>query len=142
MSSKSKLTSNIRIYIIQYAIFIFGGILAIAGIYMINLEGLAAAGFILLSLGSVFIVLSYIYARYGARVIGTNCPFCYGVGYTDKGKMGAKELCPVCEGSGKMYSKSQQHLMEEQRRKEITKSETSRRVELTEEERDENSKNQ
>jgi hypothetical protein len=142
MSNRSRGTSNIRIYIIQYAIFLFGAILVLAGIYIINIDGLAIAGFIFMSLGAIFVVLSYIYARYGARVIGTNCPFCYGVGYTDKGKTGAKELCPVCEGSGKMFSKSQQHLMEEQRRKEITKSETLSRVNLTKEEHDENSKNQ
>lgn len=108
--------------------------LAIVGIYMINLDDLATAGFILLSLGAVFVVLSYIYARYGARVIGTNCPFCYGIGYTDKGKDKVKELCPVCEGSGKMYSKSQQYLMEEKRRNKVTKSELSNSVEPTEEE--------
>lgn len=116
MSNRDRRTSNIRIYIIQYVIFLFGGILALVGIYMINSDGLAIAGFILLGLGAVFVVLSYIYARYGARVIGTNCPFCYGVGYTDKGEDKAKELCPVCEGSGKMHSKAQQHLMEEKRR--------------------------
>ncbi len=116
--------------------------LAIAGMYMINIEGLATAGFILMSLGAIFVVLSYIYARYGARVIGTNCPFCYGVGYTNKGKDGEKELCPVCEGSGKMYSKAQQYLMEEKRRKEITKSEHSNSVEPIEEEHNDDSKNQ
>jgi len=142
MSNRSRGISNIRIYIIQYAIFLFGAILVLAGIFMINEDGLAIAGFIFMSLGAVFVVLSYIYARYGAKVIGTNCPFCYGVGYTDKGKTGVKELCPVCEGSGKMYSKAQQHLMEEERRKYITKSETSNSVELTEEEHDENSKKQ
>ena len=142
MSSRSRRTSNIRIYIIQYAIFLFGAILAIVGMYMIDREGLAAAGFISLSLGAVFVVLSYIYARHGARVIGTNCPFCYGVGYTDKGEEGTKELCPVCEGSGKMYSKAQQYLMEEKRRKEISKSEPPNSVELTEEEHTNDSKNQ
>ena len=142
MSSRNRRTSNIRIYIIQYAIFLFGAMLAIAGMYMINIEGLATAGFILMSLGAIFVVLSYIYARYGARVIGTNCPFCYGVGYTNKGKGGEKELCPVCEGSGKMYSKAQHYLMEEKRRKEITKSEPSNSVELIEEEHNDDSKNQ
>jgi len=138
MSSRNRRISNIRVYIIQYAIFLFGAMLAIVGIYMINLEDLAVAGFIFLSLGAVFVVLSYIYARYGARVIGTNCPFCYGRGYTDKGKDREKELCPVCEGSGKMYSKSQQYLMEEKRRKKITKSEPSNSVELNEEEHNDN----
>jgi hypothetical protein len=116
--------------------------LAIAGMYMIDIDGLAAAGFISLSLGAVFVVLSYIYARHGARVIGTNCPFCYGVGYTDKGEEGIKELCPVCEGSGKMYSKSQQYLMEEKRRKEISKSEPSNSLEITQKEHNNGSKNQ
>jgi len=142
MSSRNRITSNIRIYIIQYAIFLFGAILAIAGMYMINIGGLATAGFILMSLGAIFVVLSYIYARYGARVIGTNCPFCYGVGYIDKGEDKTKELCPVCEGSGKMYSKTQQYLMEEKKRKEITKSEPSNSVELTEDEHNDYSKNQ
>lgn len=138
----SRRTSNIRIYIIQFAIFIFGAITAIAGMYMINIEGLATAGFILLSLGAVFVVLSYVYARFGARVIGTNCPLCYGRGYSDKGEDGAKELCPVCEGSGKMYSKAQKHLMEEERRKEITRSGHSNSGELTKEEHNNDVKNQ
>ncbi len=138
----SRRTSNIRIYIIQYAIFLFGAILALAGIFIIDIDGLAVAGFISLGLGAIFVVLSYIYARFGAKVIGTNCPFCYGVGYTEKGKTEAKELCPVCEGSGKMYSKAQQHLMEEKRRTEIVKSKTSSKAERTEEEHDENSKKQ
>ena len=116
--------------------------LAIAGMYMINLDDLTTAGFIFLCLGAVFVVLSYTYARYGARVIGTNCPFCHGLGYNNKGKDGEKELCLVCEGSGKMYSKSQQYLMEEKRRKEITKSEPSISVVLTEEEHNDDSKNQ
>ncbi|MBY9000939.1 MAG: hypothetical protein KGD64_08505, partial [Candidatus Heimdallarchaeota archaeon] len=134
MSGKGRRISNVRIYLIQYVIFLFGAILAIVGMYMINIDGLAAAGFIFLSLGAVFVVLSYIYARYGARVIGTNCPFCYGKGYTDKGKYEPKEMCSVCDGTGKMYSKALQHLMEEEKKKEIMRENTSDSIESTEEE--------
>ena len=134
MSGKGRQITNIRIYIIQFSIFLFGGILAIMGLYMVNIDGLATAGFILLSLGAVFVVLSYIYARFGARVIGTNCPFCYGKGHTGKSRNEPKEICPVCDGSGKLYSQSQKHLMEIKRQKEIAKENASNNIESVKEE--------
>ena len=134
MRSGDRRVSNIRIYMIQYAIFLFGAILLIGGIYVLDIEGLATAGFIFLTMGAIFIVLSYIYARYGARVIGTNCPFCHGTGFVDTGKgKEEKEVCPVCEGSGKMYDKSQQHLVEEEKRKQLAEKETSDSGEIKQE---------
>ena len=59
---------------------------------------------------------------------------CYGLGYTSKEKDGTKDICTVCEGSGKMYSQAHQHLMEEKRRKELAKEEEATKLELTEEE--------
>ncbi len=133
MSKKIRRVSNIRIYVTQYAIFLLGGVLFIAGIYMYDYgasvsedpslpdaRGLEIAGFILLSLGLIFVVFSYIYARTGARVIGTNCPLCYGTGYVDAGlKQDArKEVCSVCKGTGKMYNKGEK-IWEEEKKKQV-----------------------
>ncbi|MHA1198534.1 MAG: hypothetical protein ACTSQF_04185 [Candidatus Heimdallarchaeaceae archaeon] len=132
MSKKLRRVSNIRIYVTQYAIFLLGGILFIVGIYMYDYgasvtegaRGLEISGFILLALGLVFIVLSYIYARTGARVIGTNCPLCHGTGYVDTGvkKAAKKEVCSVCNGTGKMYDKGSTMWEEEQRKQALSKS--------------------
>lgn len=122
--------SNIRIYAIQYSIFLFGGILLIVGLYMydkgvaiyeesgIDARGLEIAGFITVGLGVIFLLLSYIYARSGAKVIGKNCPYCYGTGYVDAGpkKEARKDVCPVCSGTGKLEDKGLKHLEKEQNR--------------------------
>ncbi len=123
MSKKVRRISNIKIYVYQYLIFLLGAILFVVGIYMWDKgaaliengfegRGLEIAGFILLAIGLVFLVLSYLYARTGAKVIGTNCPYCHGTGYVDAGprKMKRKDTCPVCDGTGKFYGKEEEHL--------------------------------
>jgi hypothetical protein len=114
----------------QYSIFLFGGILLIVGLYMYDkgvavyeetgydARGLEIAGFITVGLGVIFLVLSYIYARSGAKVIGKNCPYCYGTGYVDAGpkKAARKDVCPVCGGSGILEDKGLKLLEEEQNR--------------------------
>ncbi|MCE7742449.1 MAG: hypothetical protein GOP50_08300 [Candidatus Heimdallarchaeota archaeon] len=144
MSKKLRRVSNIRIYITQYAIFLLGGILFIAGIYMYDYgasvsedpnlpdaRGLEIAGFILLALGLIFIVLSYIYARTGARVIGTNCPLCHGTGYVDSGvkKEAKREVCSLCNGTGKMYDKGSELWEEEQKKQALSESEEQTKIE-------------
>jgi len=133
--------SNIRIYVIQYSIFLFGGILLIVGLYMydkavavfeesgIDARGLEIAGFITAGLGALFLLLSYIYARSGAKVIGTNCPYCYGTGYVDAGpkKEARKDVCPVCSGTGKLKDKGLKHLEEEKNRQIREKEEKKRK---------------
>ncbi len=129
--------SNIRIYVMQYSIFLFGGILLIVGLYMydkgvalyeesgIDARGLEIAGFITAGLGVIFLILSYIYARSGAKVIGKNCPYCYGTGYVDVGpkKQARKDVCPVCSGTGIMEDKGLKHLKDEQNRQAKVKEE-------------------
>jgi hypothetical protein len=141
MSKKIRRVSNIRIYITQYAIFLLGGILFIAGIYMYDsgvaisdnpeqpdARGLEIAGFILIALGLVFVVLSYIYARTGAKVVGTNCPLCHGTGYVDAGvkKHARTEICSVCNGTGKMYDKGTKMWEEEQKKQTSNELETKK----------------
>ena len=146
MNKKLRRVSNIRIYVTQYAIFLIGGILFIAGIYMYDqgasisedpylpdAKGLEIAGFILLSLGLVFVVLSYIYARTGARVIGTNCPLCHGTGYVDAGlkKDARKDVCSVCNGTGKMYSKGDKHWEEEKKKQALAEAKENENTKQT-----------
>ena len=136
MSKKVRRISNIKIYAYQYSIFILGAILFIIGIYMWDKgaaliengyegKGLVTSGLILLGFGLVVLLLSYIYARSGAKVIGTNCPYCHGTGYVDAGprKMARKDVCPVCDGTGKFYSKEAKHLEELKREEELKKEE-------------------
>ncbi len=139
MSKKIRRVSNIRIYATQYGIFLLGGILFIVGIYMYDAgagapdaRGLEIAGFILITLGLVFVVLSGIYARTGAKVIGTNCPLCHGTGYVDNGvkSQARKEVCSVCNGTGKMYDKGTEMWEEEQRKKASQKTEEKVEVEV------------
>jgi len=109
MTRRKKVT-NLQIYVTQYLIFGGGAILFIAGMYLLN-AGAFAAGLISLILGGIFITLSYIYARAGAKVILTNCPNCDGLGYIEveiKGEI-HKEVCPICGGTGKYISKSEIH---------------------------------
>ena len=144
MSKKLRRISNIRIYSTYYIIFLLGGILFIVGLYMYyygaeisgdpslpDARGLEIAGFILIALGLVFIVLSYIYARTGARVVGTNCPLCHGTGYIDAGtrKDPRKEICSVCNGTGKMYDKGSKLWEEEKRKQAILKEKEKAQVE-------------
>ena len=117
---------------------VLGAVLFIVGLYMYDYgvgisenpelpdaRGLEIAGFILIALGLVFIVLSYIYARAGAKVIGTNCPLCHGTGYVDAGtrKDARREVCSVCNGTGKMYDKGAKLWEEEQKKQAMKKSE-------------------
>jgi len=113
MKRKRRITT-INIYVIQYLIFASGAMMFIIGIYLYNQE-IFTAGFILGVMGMVFIFLSYLYARMGAKVIGTNCPHCYGTGYINigTGKSAREETCTVCQGTGKMYDKAKIHLMKE-----------------------------
>ncbi len=141
MSKKIRRVSNIKIYVTQYAIFLLGGVLFIVGIYMYDYgaglaeinpdeRGLEIAGFILIALGLIFVVLSYIYARTGAKVIGTNCPLCHGTGYVDAGfrKQARKEICSVCNGTGKMYDKGTK-MWEEEQRKQVLQKKTQENTE-------------
>ena len=75
-------------------------------------RGLEIAGIITIVLGLLFVVLSFIYSRTGAKVIRTNCPYCHGTGYVDEGlgKRARQEICPVCDGTGKMYDEVSKHL--------------------------------
>ena len=86
-------------------------------------RGLEIAGFITVGMGVIFLLLSYIYARSGAKVIGKNCPYCYGTGYVDAGpkKEARKDVCPVCSGTGKLEDKGLKHLEEEKNRQEKEK---------------------
>jgi len=140
MSQRIKRRSSIRIYVIQYSIFLMGAISFVVGLYLYDSavaqteQGLNGriweiAGIVSIVCGLVCVILSYVYARIGSRIIGTNCPFCYGSGYVDKGagKESRREVCPVCDGTGKMYDKARKFQLEreEQKDKEISqKSET------------------
>ena len=120
MRRKRRITT-INIYVIQYLIFALGAMTFIIGIYLYNQE-IFIAGFILGVTGMIFIFLSYLYARMGAKVIGTNCPHCYGSGHINigTGKSAREDTCTVCQGTGKMYDKAKMHLMKEKdKRKEI-----------------------
>jgi len=129
MSKKFRRTANLKIYITYYLIFLLGAILFIVGLYTYDRgaliseqggdgRGLENAGIIFIVLGVIFVILSFIYSRIGAKVIGVNCPYCYGTGYVDagRGKEARQEVCSVCEGTGKMYDKATKRLQEEQRR--------------------------
>jgi hypothetical protein len=146
MSKSIRRTSNLKIYVTYYLVFLLGGILFIVGLYTYDRgasiseqggdgRGLENAGIIFIVLGVLFIILSFIYSRTGAKVIGVNCPYCYGTGYVDtgKGKDAKRETCPVCSGSGKMYDKATQQLMEEKKRQEQMKSEEAISQEINEE---------
>ena len=135
MSQRIKRRSSIRIYVIQYSIFLMGAISFIVGLYLYD-SGVAQteqglngriweiAGIVSIVCGLICIILSYVYARIGSRIIGTNCPYCYGSGYVDKGskKDARREICPVCDGTGKMYDKARKFQLEreEQKDKEIS----------------------
>ena len=136
MSKKIRRMSNLKIYVTYYLVFLLGGILFVVGLYTYDRgvsiseqggdgRGLENAGIIFIVLGVLFIILSFIYSRAGAKVIGVNCPYCYGTGYVDagRGEEARREACPVCSGTGKMYDKATQQLMEEKKRKELIKSE-------------------
>lgn len=123
MSKKMRRISNINIYVIYYSIFLFGAFLFIGGLYMYDKgvaiteqgfdgKGLEISGIITIVLGLLFVVLSFLYSRTGAKVIGTNCPYCHGTGYIDEGvgKRARQEVCPVCDGTGKMYDETTKHL--------------------------------
>ncbi len=125
MSKKIRKISNINIYVIYYGIFLFGAFLFIGGLYMYDKgvaiteqgfdgKGLEIAGIITIVLGLLFVVLSFMYSRTGAKVIRTNCPYCHGTGYIDEGigKKARQEICPVCDGTGKMYDEATKHLEE------------------------------
>ena len=148
MSKKLRRTSNLRVYVSYYLIFLLGGILFIVGLYTYDRgayiteqggdgKGLENAGIIFIVLGVLFVILSFIYSRVGARVIGVNCPYCYGTGYVDKGrgKEARQEICPVCKGTGKMYDKATKQMMDEKKRQEIL-----RQTEIQKEENDKTEK--
>lgn len=130
MSQRIKRRSSIRIYVIQYSIFLMGAISFIVGLYLYD-SGVAQtelglngriweiAGIVSIACGLVCVILSYVYARIGSRIIGTNCPFCYGSGYVDKGtgKGARREVCPVCDGTGKMYDKAKKFQLEREKQK-------------------------
>ncbi len=139
MSERIKRRSSIRIYVIQYSIFLMGAITFVAGIYLydsgiaqteqgLNGRTMEIVGIFSIVCGLVCVILSYVYARIGSRIIGTNCPFCYGSGYVDKGsgKDSRREVCPVCNGTGKMYDKARKHQLEREEQKE---EETSQNLE-------------
>ncbi|MHA2357687.1 MAG: hypothetical protein ACXABK_02825 [Candidatus Heimdallarchaeaceae archaeon] len=136
MSKKIRRVTNLRIYITYYLIFLLGAITFIVGLYTYDKglainetggegQGLITAGIISIVLGIVFVILSFIYSRIGSRVIGTNCPYCYGTGYVDagKGETARQEVCPVCEGTGKMYDKATKIMMEQKQKLEAEKKE-------------------
>jgi hypothetical protein len=146
MSKKIRRTANIKIYVTYYLIFLLGAILFIVGLYTYDRgiiiseqggdgRGLENAGIIFIVLGVVFVILSFIYSRTGAKVIGVNCPYCYGTGYVDagRGKQSRQEICPVCEGTGKMYDDATKMLQEEKRRQKekISQNEENQIVKLT-----------
>ena len=110
--------SNLQIYVTQYLIFGGGAVLFVIGMYQLNAGG-SSSGFILLTLGAVFIALSYIYARIGAKVILTNCPNCDGLGYLEVESGGEihKEICPICGGTGKYFAKSELQKLNLKKRK-------------------------
>jgi len=129
MSKKIRRVTNLRIYVTYYLIFLLGAILFIVGLYTYDKgaavietggdgQGLVTAGIISIVLGIVFVILSFAYSRIGTRVIGTNCPYCYGTGYVDTGKRetARQEVCPVCEGTGKMYDKATKLMMEQKQK--------------------------
>ena len=145
MSKNIRRTSNLKIYVTYYLVFLLGGILFIVGLYTYDKgatiseqggdgRGLENAGIIFIVLGVLFIILSFIYSRTGAKVIGVNCPYCYGTGYVDagRGKEARRETCPVCNGTGKMYDKATQQLMEEKKRQKLIKSEETVSHEINE----------
>ncbi|NPD87199.1 MAG: hypothetical protein HGN29_00655 [Asgard group archaeon] len=149
MSKKIKRTSNLKIYVTYYLMFLLGAILFIIGLYTYDRgaliseqggdgRGLENAGIIFIVLGVLFATLSFIYSRRGARVIGVNCPYCYGTGYVDTGrrKEARTEMCPVCDGTGKMYDKTAKQLIgkKKQQEKEIS---GKKDVQKNEEEADE-----
>ena len=131
MSKKIRRTSNLKIYVTYYLMFLLGDILFIVGLYTFdrgalisedggNGRGLENAGIFFIVLGVLFAILSFIYSRRGARVIGVNCPYCHGTGYVDagRGKQARTEMCPVCDGTGKMYDKTTKQLLEEKKHQE------------------------
>ncbi|MHA1224179.1 MAG: hypothetical protein ACTSX6_08290 [Candidatus Heimdallarchaeaceae archaeon] len=130
MNKKLSRTSNISIYVTYFLIFLFGGMLFIIGLYLYDkgaalLEhgyeggGLIIAGIILIALGVVFVVLSFIYSRFGAKVIRTNCPYCHGTGYVDSGlkKNARRETCPICSGTGKMLDEKSKYVRDIKKKK-------------------------
>ena len=134
MSERIKRRSSIRIYVIQYAIFLMGAITFVVGLYLYD-SGIAQteqgyngrvweiAGIVSIVCGLICVILSYVYARIGSRIIGTNCPYCYGSGYVDKGtgKEARREICPVCDGTGKMYDKTRKFQLEREEQKKMQK---------------------
>ncbi|MHA1953560.1 MAG: hypothetical protein ACXAAM_05105 [Candidatus Heimdallarchaeaceae archaeon] len=131
MSKKIRRSSNLKIYVTYYLMFLLGAILFILGLYTYDRgalisedggdgRGLENAGIIFIVLGVLFVFLSFIYSRRGARVIGVNCPYCHGTGYVDagRGKKARTEMCPVCDGTGKMYDKTAKQLLEEKKHQE------------------------
>lgn len=99
--------TNLRIYVTQALMFYGGGILFIIGLYQLAAE-IYTAGFILATLGMIFVALSYVYARIGAKIISINCPNCEGLGYFEVEVDGEtrKEICEVCGGTGRLYDKA------------------------------------
>lgn len=149
MSKKFRRTSNLKIYVTYYLMFLLGAILFIVGLYTYDRgasiseqggegRGLENAGIIFIVLGILFVILSFIYSRRGARVIGVNCPYCHGTGYVDagRGKEARTEMCPVCDGTGKMYDKTAKQFLEEKKHQEKEISE-KKDVQKNEEEEDE-----
>jgi hypothetical protein len=131
MSKKIRRTANLKIYVTYYLIFLLGAILFIVGLYTYDSgvsiseqggdgKGLENAGIIFIVLGVLFVILSLVYSRIGARVIGVNCPYCYGTGYVDagRGKAARQEICPICDGTGKMYDKTSKQLLEQKKQQE------------------------
>ena len=145
MSQRIKRRSSIRIYVVQYSIFLMGAITFVVGLYLYD-AGLAQteqglngkireiSGIVSIVCGLVCVILSYVYARIGSRIIGTNCPYCYGSGYVDKGtgKGARREVCPVCDGTGKMYDKARKFQLERKEQKDKETSQESETIPVEE----------
>ncbi|MHA1303050.1 MAG: hypothetical protein ACTSQE_00465 [Candidatus Heimdallarchaeaceae archaeon] len=110
MKSGKRPTSIIRIYTVQYSMFIIAAIFFIIGIIRIkNTEVIDAVAWIWLISGTFLFVTSYVYAKRGALIIQKACPHCYGTGYIDMGvgKNKRSEVCPICHGTGKLLNKAE-----------------------------------
>ncbi len=119
MPSNIRRSSTIKIYVIQYTMFIVASLFFIIGIIRIkSTEVMDVITWLWLISGTFLFLMAYIYAKKGALVIQRSCPYCFGTGFitVGKGKTKYKQICPICNGTGLFLSKTEIEVEKEKKR--------------------------